>query len=197
MAATVACCGKNPIIDAANRPEAAMKTLLTAIALLPLLAAAHAAHAQTPGQAPPPGQFSAQPPPPGDPPPCLKEFIALRDVVEKRGMAIQAAAKRKAQAKEVCGLFNSYVTAEAKVVNFAEKNNVWCGIPPQALEQMKAQHGQALQTRTNICKVAAQGPRPAGPTLGDALGVTPIPNANNTKRGSGTFDTLTGSPLVR
>src|SRR6266699_856424 len=43
---------------------------------------------------------------------------------------------------------------------------------------------------------AAAGPRQAGPTLSDALGATPlVPNASATKKGSSTFDTLTGSPL--
>ena len=90
-----------------------------------------------------------------------------------------------------------FIGAEAKVVKYAETNNVWCGIPLQALEQMKNAHIKSQQARSNVCKAAAQGPRPAGPTLGDALGVTPNPSSNNVKRGSGTFDTLTGSPLVR
>jgi hypothetical protein len=135
--------------------------------------------------------------PQGPPPACIQGFIKLRDATEKRGQAIQAAAKRKADPKELCGLFNAFVSAEAKVVKYAEEKNVWCGIPPQAIEQMKNAHIKSQQTRANVCKVAAQGPRPSGPSLGDALGVTPIPNSSNVKKGSGTFDTLTGSPLVR
>jgi hypothetical protein len=148
------------------------------------------------GTAPAPNPFE-QGQPQGQPPPCVQEFIKLRDAAQKRGEAIQAAAKRKAAPTELCGLFNAFVAAEAKVVKFAETKNVWCGIPPQAIEQMKNAHLKSQETRTNVCKVAAQGPRPSGPSLGDALGVTPIPNANNVKRGSGTFDTLTGTPLVR
>ena len=38
----------------------------------------------------------------------------------------------------------------------------------------------------------------AGERLGDALGTTPtVPDASQTKRGAGTFDTLQGSPLTR
>lgn len=133
----------------------------------------------------------------GQPPPCVREFLKLRSAAEKGGQAIQAAAKRKANPKELCGLFNSFIGAEAKVVKYAETNNVWCGIPLQALEQMKNAHIKSQQARSNVCKAAAQGPRPAGPTLGDALGVTPNPSSSNVKKGSGTFDTLTGSPLVR
>ncbi len=47
-----------------------------------------------------------------------------------------------------------------------------------------------------ICDVAAQGSRQAGPSLSDALGTTPlVPDASTAKKGSSTFDTLTGSPL--
>ncbi|MGE0061796.1 MAG: hypothetical protein AB7T86_06940 [Xanthobacteraceae bacterium] len=172
------------------------KTILLAFVALPLAAGDVLAQ----GSAPAPNPFEqgqSQSQPPGQPPPCVQEFIKLRDVAQKRGQAIQAAAKRKANPKELCGLFNSFVAAEAKVVKFAETKNVWCGIPPQAIEQMKNAHLKSQETRSNVCKVAAQGPRPSGPSLGDALGVTPIPSASNTKKGSGTFDTLTGSPLAR
>jgi hypothetical protein len=47
--------------------------------------------------------------------------------------------------------------------------------------------------------MAVQGARPAGPTLSDALGTTPmVPDASTaTKKPQSTFDTLTGSPLAR
>ena len=55
------------------------------------------------------------------------------------------------------------------------------------------------QVGKQVCDAAAQGPRPAGPTLSDALGTTPmVPDSSTaTKKGQGTFDTLTGSPLAR
>jgi hypothetical protein len=168
--------------------------VLLAIAAL-ALTAGDVALAQAPAQAP--AQAAPNPFEQGQPPPCVREFLKLRNAAEKGGQAIQAAAKRKANPKELCSLFNSFIGAEAKVVKYAETNNVWCGIPLQALEQMKNAHIKSQQARSNVCKAAAQGPRPAGPTLGDALGVTPNPSSNNVKRGSGTFDTLTGSPLVR
>lgn len=175
-----------------------IRPLFLAFAVL-AVTAGDAALAQ--GNAPAPNPFEQGQPqqgqPQGQPPQCIQEFIKLRDAAQKRGQAIQAAAKRKAAPPELCGLFNAFVAAEAKVVKFAEDKNVWCGIPPQAIEQMKNMHLKSQETRTNVCKVAAQGPRPSGPSLGDALGVTPVPNASNVKRGSGTFDTLTGTPLVR
>jgi hypothetical protein len=48
--------------------------------------------------------------------------------------------------------------------------------------------------RTNVCLMAAQPQRPAGPSLSDALGA-PITDSSNIKTGRGTFDTLTGTPL--
>ncbi|MGE0563148.1 MAG: hypothetical protein AB7O50_01415 [Pseudolabrys sp.] len=160
--------------------------LIAAGTMLALTAAAHA-------QAQAPNPFEQ-----GQVPPCVQEFIKLRDVAQKRGEAIQAASKRRADPRELCGLFNTFVGAESKVVKYAEANHVWCGIPPQALEQMKNAHINSQKARSNICKVAAQGPpQPRGPSLGDALGTTPVPNASNVKKGSGTFDTLTGSPLAR
>lgn len=139
----------------------------------------------------------AQAPAGEEPPPCIKQFIVLRTDAEKRAGAIRAASERKADAKTACGLFNSFSAAEAKVVKYAVDNNVWCGIPPQAVEQMKKNHDQTLKIRAQVCKAAAAPPRPAGPTLGEALGATPVPDASNVKRGHGTFDTLTGSPLGR
>jgi hypothetical protein len=49
-----------------------------------------------------------------------------------------------------------------------------------------------------VCEVAAQGARPAAPSLSDALGTTPtMPDASAANRGPGTFDTLSGNPLQR
>jgi len=52
-----------------------------------------------------------------------------------------------------------------------------------------------LEIRGKVCQAAAAGPpRPAGPSLSDALSA-PITDSKNIKSGGGTFDTLTGSPL--
>ena len=49
-----------------------------------------------------------------------------------------------------------------------------------------------------MCDAAAQGPRPSAPSLSDALGTTPmVPDAAGAKKGAGTYDTLTGTPLQR
>ncbi|MBI1202155.1 MAG: hypothetical protein GC182_06550 [Rhodopseudomonas sp.] len=148
-----------------------------------------------PQQAPPGAWPQAQQP--AQPPECFKKFVVLRDEAQKRAGAIQAATanKRKPSPKEACGLFNSFSAAEAKMVKYAEVHQADCSIPPQIVKGMKEQHTKTNAIRANICRVAAAGPpRPAGPSLSDALSA-PIPDSNNIKTGRGTFDTLSGSPL--
>jgi hypothetical protein len=70
-------------------------------------------------------------------------------------------------------------------------------VPPDVIKKVQAGHAKATEMGKKVCDTAAQGPRPAGPSLSDALGVAPsIPDSSATKRGQ-TFDTLSGSPLVR
>jgi hypothetical protein len=135
--------------------------------------------------------------PPQQQPPCFNEFMPLRNEAEKRGNAIQEAAKRKAQPTEVCTLFRRFVEAEAKYVKYAETNSTWCGIPDEAVKQMKANHAQSLKIRQRVCSAAVAPPKPRGPSLGDALSTTPVPSASNTRTGRGTFDTLTGGNPLR
>jgi len=133
-------------------------------------------------------------PPPDQMPPCVKQFIKLRTDAETKGKAIKAA-EGKVNAQGACKLFNAYAAAEAKMVEFAAANNVWCGIPPEAIVSMKKVHARTTEVRTRVCQAAAAGPpRPAGPSLSDALG-GPVPASSNIKTGHGTFDTLTGSPI--
>jgi hypothetical protein len=127
-------------------------------------------------------------------PPCVAEFGKLRDDAGKKAAAIRAASARKAPPREACQLFNVFVTAEAKMLKYAEDNSVWCGIPPQIVTQIKQSHTKTTEIRTQVCQAAAAPPRPVGPTLSDSLGA-PITDSNNIKTGRGTFDTLTGSPI--
>ncbi|HZP79327.1 MAG TPA: hypothetical protein VFB45_24550 [Pseudolabrys sp.] len=132
----------------------------------------------------------------GQAPPCMNEFVPLRDDAQKKAEAIKAASERHAPAIEACKLFKSFSAAEAKVIKYATDNSTWCGIPPQMLTQMKANHSQTVMMEGRICKAAAMGGgAPAGPSLSDALGSSNLPDTQNIKRGRGTFDTLTGTPL--
>jgi hypothetical protein len=140
------------------------------------------------------GTAVAQVQPQGEPPPCIKEFLALRDVAAQKASAIRAASARHAPANEACALFNAFSAAEAKMIKYSEENAVWCGIPPEVLTGIRKEHVKTGAIRTRVCQAAAAPPRPAAPSLSDAIGA-PIPDANNIKAGRGTYDTLTGTPL--
>jgi hypothetical protein len=133
-----------------------------------------------PGQAPPQGQH-----------PC-DGFMPLRAEAEKNASLIRAASDRKAPREEVCAAFQRFAASEAKMVKFLETNQKLCGVPPDAIKQVKANHAKTLDIRKRVCQPGAS---PGGPSLSDALGGPVVPDAP--KPGRGTFDTLTGSPLVR
>ena len=131
------------------------------------------------------------------PPPACQQLLSYRDETAKHGQALQAAGKKKAPPEELCKLFKSFIAAEGKFLKSLEEHSATCGVPPDAIKQMRLGHSKASQTAKNVCDAAAQGPRPAGPSLSDALGTTPtVPNTSSS-HGQGTFDTLMGSPLVR
>jgi hypothetical protein len=142
-----------------------------------------------------PGGFGA----PQQPPPACQQLLANRDETAKHGQAIHAAGQKKVPPEELCKLFKTFLSSEGKMLKGLEQNAATCGVPPEVLKQVKASHEKAAQVGKNICDAAAQGPRPAGPSLSDALGTTPmVPDSSSaTKKGQGTFDTLTGSPLAR
>jgi hypothetical protein len=135
---------------------------------------------------------------PRQPPPACMQLLANRDETQKHGQALQAAGQKKAPPEEICKLFKAFLAVETKMLKGLEANSATCGVPPEALKQVKAQHNKAEQAAKQVCEVAAQGPRPTGPSLSDALGTTPVvPDTSSSKRGAGTFDTLQGSPLTR
>jgi hypothetical protein len=127
---------------------------------------------------------------------CIEEFGKLRDAAQKRALAIRTASQHKAQAKEACGLFNAFSEAETKMIKFANSNATKCGIPPDIAKTLTQNHAKTNEIRTRVCQAAA-GPAPsAAPSLSDALSA-PVPDASNIKTGTGTgtYDTLTGTPL--
>ena len=144
------------------------------------------------------GSAQAQfgPAPPQQEAPCLKDFSQLRDDTEKKGLAIRAAGERKAPPQEACQLFNAFVAAQSKMLKYATDNAAWCGIPNQIMANLKEGIAKTSEIRTKVCQAAAAPPRPAGPSLSDALS-GPVPDSNNIKTGRGTIDTLTGNPLEK
>jgi hypothetical protein len=173
-------------------PRALAPFVLLALSAVPALA-------QSPwpdANGAPPAAAPQQGGPAGEPP-CMKQFLELRGVAEKRAMAIRAASERKASPQEACGLFKSMYEAESKFAKFAADQGPWCGIPDQVVKQLGENLKRTGALRTQICNGAAQaGARPAAPNLSDALSA-PVTSQGNVRTGRGTFDTLTGTPLGR
>ena len=180
-------------------------TVCRTVALVALLAAApiHQAGAQFGGMMPGgPGMGGPAGPgmggfgAPTQPPPGCQQLLTMRDETQKAGQAIQQANERKANVQIACRLFRTFLATEAKFMRAMEEHSQQCGVPPQALKQVKDGHIKASEIGKQVCEAAAQGPRPAGPSLSDALGANfTVPDTKD-KRG-GTFDTLTGNALAR
>jgi hypothetical protein len=167
------------------------------------------------GQAPPPGSsgmivgpstgpamgpgpsMGQGPGPSAGMPPCMQQFLPMRAEAEKRAGALQAGINKKKAPPEICQLFRSFSDAEAKVVNYAVANQSGCGIPPDAVAQMKKNHAKTTEVRDRVCNVAQQPAKPSGPHLGEALGFGGLPTAETTRSGTGTLDSLSGNPLAR
>jgi hypothetical protein len=130
-------------------------------------------------------------------PPCMSQFLPMRAEAEKRAGALPAGINKKKAPPEICQLFRSFSEAEAKVVKYAVANQTGCGIPPDAVAQMKKNHAKTNEVRDKVCSVAEKPAQPAGPNLGEALGFGSLPNAETTRAGTGTLDSLSGNPLAR
>jgi hypothetical protein len=169
-----------------------MRLTIAAAALIGLTASA-AAQMLGPGM-PVPGA----PAPQQQMPPCFQDFVPLRTEAQKRAEVLQAAIKRKADREEICNLIKIFSVAEAKVVKFVEKNQQFCGVPAEAVTQMKANHQRTIASTTQVCSNGPGPGRPSGPGLSEALGISRAPTATDTLAPrSGTMDTLTGNVLQR
>jgi len=99
---------------------------------------------------------------------------------------LQAASEKKAPPDELSKLFKAFLGEGV------QENSATHGVPSEVLKQVKEGHGKATEVGKKVCDAAAQGPRPATPSLADALGATPtVPDASAaSKKGAPTFDTL-------
>ncbi|RDV04861.1 hypothetical protein [Undibacter mobilis] len=130
-------------------------------------------------------------------PPCFKEFAKLSQDTGKKRSAIEQAGKKRVPPAVACRLFNEYTASQGKLLKYVAANTASCGMPKDLLDNLTKSQAQATEIRTRVCEVAAAPPKPAGPTLSDALSA-PVPDSGNIKTGrGGTFDTLSGSPLAR
>jgi hypothetical protein len=122
----------------------------------------------------------------------------LRDAAQKRANTVRVASERKVTPDEACKLIGHFTDAEAKVVRYVEKNAASCGIPAEAVKNMRTAHGKSLELKKRVCTSAAQAPKgAAGPSLSESLGTSRVLDPADRKQGTGTFDTLTGPVLTR
>jgi hypothetical protein len=133
----------------------------------------------------------------GGAPPCFTEFTKLRTEVEKRGAAAKAANERHAQREEFCKVITALAVAADKWAKFTEKEAKGCGIPGDAVTQIKGESEHLGKIKTQVCSAgpaAAAGP----PSLSEALGTDRMPiddgNKATAKRG-GVLDSMTGAPI--
>jgi hypothetical protein len=147
------------------------------------------------------GGMGGPPPSSGGADACMKAFVPLREEAEKRGKLIKVASDRKASPDEACKLIRNYSAAEIKMLKYVETNSAKCGIPPQIADQLRNGHKNTEKMQAQVCNVAqqqAQQARPAAPSLSEALGSSAaLPEAQTSKKGGSTFDTLNGNVLTR
>jgi hypothetical protein len=119
-------------------------------------------------------------------------FLPMKSEAEKTIAALNAAQKRKAPREEVCQLFKRLADATGKMATFLEQNKTQCGVPSEAITAVRKDHNKALGFQKTACSSAPA----AQPSLSDVLGAPILPDSS-TRPNMGTFDTLTGNPLIR
>ena len=151
---------------------------------------------------PPVGQQASPFPSPGQPqqkPPCVDEFMQLRQEMEKRFEAAKAGIDRRGSAAELCNLLTKFTQAEVQMIKYVRENGPACSFPPNLLESVQASNVKSEGYRKQACTAAAAPAKPArpnAPTLSDALS-PPVTGKDNTRTGRGTLDSLGGNPLAR
>src|SRR3982074_1081985 len=75
--------------------------------------------------------------------------------------------------------------AEHNWIKFSEDNRAKCGIPKEAVNQIKGVHVHTADARKKICATGPQAGAPAAPSLSDALGTSRLPAAAAEKPAAG------------
>ena len=131
-------------------------------------------------------------------PACMNEIVPMRQALETEGKSVKALFDKKAEPSAICAQLKRFVAAETKFVKYVETNQGWCGIPPEAVQQLKGSQKQSASLRDRACKAAASPKAiPAGPGLSEALGTARGPTTGSATAGRGTYETLTGNPFAR
>jgi hypothetical protein len=133
-------------------------------------------------------------------PQCIKDFLSLREEVDKRFTVVKAMMEKKPTAIEACNGLTRFTQAETTLIKFAEKNASNCPFPAGLIDNIKASHVKSEDYKSKACTAAAQQQqrpaRAAEPTLSDALSPPPL-TKDTTSTGRGTLDSLSGNPLAR
>ena len=96
--------------------------------------------------------------PTASPPEC-KELLTRRDELQKHGKAIGTANEKKADVKVACRLFRAYIATEARMLRLMETQGAQCGVPPQAIQQVRGSHAKVQQIGRQVCDAAHPRPR--------------------------------------
>jgi hypothetical protein len=146
-----------------------------------------------------PGQQPARPQP-QEMPACIKQFISMRENLDKRFDETRKVMEKKPSAAEACNALTKFTQTETALIKYVEKQGSNCPFPPELLDTIKASNAKTTGYRQKACAVAKaeqQGPpKPSQPTLSDAFG-PPVVSGESTSTGRGTLDTLRGNPLAR
>jgi hypothetical protein len=130
-------------------------------------------------------------------PPCMRDFVPLKDAAQKKMKILSEGFKHQAPPGELCALFNNFADAEGKMLKFLETNASSCGIPQEVITTSRTNHSKTMEKKQQFCASASFGER-RGPGLGEALGMRAVPTPETTSSGKGgAFDTMSGSPLAR
>jgi hypothetical protein len=91
------------------------------------------------------------PPPQQEAAPACQQLLTLRDETQKHGAALQAASQKKAKPDEICPLFQTFLAAEARMIEGLEENSATCGVPAEVIRQVKFAHDKASQMGKQVC----------------------------------------------
>jgi len=72
---------------------------------------------------------------------------------------VAAAAKKAGKqidAADFCARSNSFLAADNALIAYMEKNKDWCGVPDDALANVKTNHAKSVAFAAKACKVAAE-----------------------------------------
>jgi hypothetical protein len=82
---------------------------------------------------------------------CLHELGRYWQEVQKQAIAAKTGSEKKATREEMCNLLTAYSTAHANWIKYADEKMVTCGIPKQAVDQLKSALTRALDTAKKFC----------------------------------------------